>query len=257
MCLWGQNIVQTTKQPHACSLNGVSVCVCVCLHTCVLTSGQSGLCCRTPIPPHPSLSRPPDLSFSFSLFCYWVGSYKRQMDSLTPPLCCSPSPTGPKKASHWWNRRITFNYTGIIIRVFLIVKERVNRRVTCFLFAMCADVPSTQPLRFWILAFIGWSLFFSHVPLLPFCHGNPACIVMPLWVLAFFFRLVAGCHRQAMGSSQALQGRAPLRWALECVCATRGHSKWSESCRISVALIAHSQHFIHTQLFWPIEQQKA
>lgn len=38
------------------------------------------------------------------ILSFKAGSYKRQMDSLTPLPYYRPAPTGPKKASHQWDR---------------------------------------------------------------------------------------------------------------------------------------------------------
>lgn len=202
VCLWVENIVQTTKQPHACSLNRVSVCVCVCvcIHVCWPVISL------VPPPPTPTSTPPLIMSTTRSLFLLFtllplsgVGSYKRQMDSLSlslPPPNCSPSPISPKKASHQWIAAYVLTTpqarTVYYMCVFLLVKESVNQHVTWFLFAVCADMPSTQLLRFWIMAFIGWSLFFlcSFASILPwkpsmYCNAFVS-------VLSFGFFLQAG-----------------------------------------------------------------
>lgn len=126
---------------------------------------------------------------------------------------------------------------------------------TCvFLIRLCKSACSLRLVRLCMCAlrpaqkvfdhgFYCFSFFSPCVSLPPFCHGNPACIVTPLWVCvlsAFFYTLVAGCHRQAVGSSQASQGRAPLRWVLQrALLVTRHRWYWSETS---------TKHFKHTPI---------
>ncbi len=72
MCLWGWDIVQTTKQAHGFPLNRVLVCVyvCVCIRVCPVVSP---VCAVAPHPP--LIMSPPQISLSLflSLATNWSG----------------------------------------------------------------------------------------------------------------------------------------------------------------------------------------